>query len=118
MDVATNNLSLKWKVGLPSGHPNVGLTLFIVMINDQIWKSGVIGSWRPAKGAGTMKIKLAIRWDNDHVMVWNEKSERPRELQGRYEQVKTKILLLADSSTTFHHADGSPFNTPVSREKW
>jgi hypothetical protein len=51
-------------------------------------------------------------------MVWNEKSEMPRELQGLYKHVKIQILSLADNSTIFHHADGEPFNTPVSRDEW
>lgn len=63
-------------------------------------------------------INHVIRWDNDMVMVFDEKGEQILAYQGRYEEVKDKILAHAPESAKFFHGIWSKSENVVSREDW
>jgi len=48
-------------------------------------------------------IKNVIKFSNCIVMCFNEKGEQMPKYQGRYEQVKAKILAHAPESAEFFH---------------
>ena len=50
-----------------------------------------------------MMINEVIRFQNDMVLVFDEKKEQMPEVQGRYEQVRVKILARAPKSAKFFH---------------
>ncbi|MBA7610211.1 hypothetical protein ES703_17417 [subsurface metagenome] len=59
-------------------------------------------------------INRAIRFQNGMVMVFDENGEQLPEYQGKYEEVKAKILARAPKSTRFFHGTW-PKSTP---EDW
>lgn len=65
-----------------------------------------------------MKIKQAIKWQNGMVMVFDDKGQQVPELQGPYEEVREKVLAVADKSTKFDHGVWMDGAKPVSREDW
>jgi len=63
-------------------------------------------------------ISEVIKFSNGIVMVLDEKGEQIPEYQGRYKQVRVKILAHAPQSAKFFHA---VWNTPamnVPRKEW
>lgn len=48
-------------------------------------------------------IKTVIRLKNNMVMVFDEEGEQMPEYQGRYEDVKAKIITDAPSGSVFNH---------------
>ena len=65
-------------------------------------------------------IKYVVKSENGMVMVFDEKGEQIPEYQGRYEEVKDKILRDAPLNATFEHVinlDRSGVEA-VSREEW
>ena len=48
-------------------------------------------------------INQVIRFQNDMVLVFDENGEQMPEFQGRYQDVRVKILARAPRSTKFYH---------------
>ena len=64
-------------------------------------------------------IKVAIRFDDDMVMVFDNRGKRMPRYYGRYEDVKTSILNEAPHSTVFAYAfTDSRGMKKVPREEW
>ena len=64
-------------------------------------------------------IKTVIRLGNDMVIVLDAKGEQITEYQGRYENVRGKILSDAPADTVFDHWFGySPEPEAVTSEEW
>jgi len=63
-------------------------------------------------------INNVIRFQDDMVMVFDEKGEQMPEFQGRYDQVKTKILARAPASARFFHGMWNVSSNAVSRKGW
>ncbi|GAI73310.1 unnamed protein product [marine sediment metagenome] len=75
-------------------------------------------------------INKVIRFQDGMVLVFDEKREQMPELQGRYEQVRVKILARAPRSAKFFHgtwAKSTPEHlkakfveplSPVLRKEW
>lgn len=75
-------------------------------------------------------INEVIRFQNGMVLVFDEKEEQMPEFQGRYEQVRVKILARAPKSAKFFHgtwAKSTPEDwrakfvetlSPVLRKEW
>lgn len=61
-------------------------------------------------------INEVIRFQNDNVLVFDERGEQIPEFQGKYEDVRVKILARAPRSAEFFHGDW-PVN-PVPRKDW
>lgn len=60
-----------------------------------------------------------IRWTNGMVMSFNLYGEPVPHLQGRYEEVRQKILLEAGPMTVFQHGDWMEHSLEiVPREMW
>lgn len=66
-----------------------------------------------------MTIKLVIRLKNDLVMSFDAGGEQLAAYQGRYEEVKQKILRDATPDTEFVHWSDEAINAgTVAREDW
>lgn len=63
-------------------------------------------------------IQDVIRFQNDIVIVFDEKGEQIPEFQGRYEGVRVKILAHAPASSKFFHGEWKLSNNAVSRKDW
>jgi len=64
-------------------------------------------------------IKSVIRCPNDMVVVFDEDDEQIPEYQGRYEEVKERILRAAPPEAVFGHwFDYETDIKTVSREEW
>jgi hypothetical protein len=64
-------------------------------------------------------IKSVIRCPNDMVVVFDEDDEQIPEYQGRYEEVKERILKEAPPEAVFGHwFDYETDIKTVSREEW
>lgn len=63
-------------------------------------------------------ISEAIRFQNGIVMVFDEKGEQMPEFQGRYEEVRAKILARAPKSTRFFHGVWNVCEHAVQRKEW
>jgi len=63
-------------------------------------------------------IKNAIKFSNGIVMVFNEKGEQMPKYQGRYEEVKAKILAHAPKSAEFFHGVWKLSSKAIQREQW
>jgi len=66
-----------------------------------------------------MVIKIAIRFPNNMVVVFDEKGEQMPEYQGQYEEVKESILKDAPPDAVFAHGftDYGELRK-VPREEW
>jgi len=62
---------------------------------------------------------LVIRWDTDDVTAFDVKGRQLPELQGRYAEVRAKVLNAAGPETAFRRGawQGRELTT-VSREEW
>lgn len=58
-------------------------------------------------------IDHVIKLSNGVVMVFDEKGEQMPEYQGRYEEVRVKILARAPKGANFFHDE-----KPVARKDW
>lgn len=63
-------------------------------------------------------IHEVIRFSNDMVMVFDEKGEQLPMYQGRYEEVKAKILAHAPQSAEFYLGDWPRAGHSVARKDW
>ena len=64
-------------------------------------------------------IKSVIRCPNNMVLIFDEDDEQIPEYQGRYEEVKERILRDAPSEAVFGHwFDYETDIRTVSREEW
>ena len=63
-------------------------------------------------------IKTVIWWSNNAVMVCDEKGEQIPEYQGRYEDVKDKILKDSSPATEFSTGVWKKSLTVISREEF
>ena len=63
-------------------------------------------------------IKDVIKFQNGMVMVFDEKGEQLPQYQGRYEEVKDKILADAPESAKFSHGVWGVSGEAVPREEW
>ena len=63
-------------------------------------------------------INNVIRFQNDMVMVFDERGEQVPEFQGRYDQVKAKILAHAPASAQFFHGMWNVSGNAISRKDW
>lgn len=64
-------------------------------------------------------MRTIIRTDDDMVMVFDELGEQVPEYQGRYRDVREKVLANASEGTQFFHWFGvseQPENVPA--ERW
>lgn len=68
-------------------------------------------------GVKTM-ISQVIRFQNGMVMVFDEKGEQMPEYQGRYEDVKERILADASRGARFFHGVWNVSGNAVPREEW
>ena len=64
-------------------------------------------------------IKIAIRFENDMVVVFDKRGEQIPQYQGQYESVKDNVLRDAVPNTIFAHGltDSSELQK-ISRETW
>lgn len=67
---------------------------------------------------GNEMIDYVIRFENGMVMVFNERGEQMPEYQGRYEEVKDKILADAPESAKLSHGVWRVSEEPVPRKEW
>jgi len=63
-------------------------------------------------------INEVIRFSNDIVLVFDEKGEQLPEFQGRYEEVRARILAYAPKEAKFFHGDWPQVENPVPRKEW
>lgn len=71
------------------------------------------------KDPSAREIKHAIRFQNGMVMVFDQNDAQVGELQGRYEEVRERVLAAATSGTLFIHASFYPTESElVSSEQW
>lgn len=64
-------------------------------------------------------IKTVIRIKNNMVMVFDARGKQMPEYQGRYEEVKARILRDAPAGTVFNHWFGhSPEPERVPEKNW
>jgi len=63
-------------------------------------------------------IQQVIRFGNDMVIVLDEKGEQMPEYQGRYKEVKDKILADAPPDAKFYLSGWPLLGTNVKREEW
>lgn len=63
-------------------------------------------------------ISQVIRFQNGMVMVFDEKGEQMPEYQGRYEDVKERILADASRGARFFHGVWNVSGNAVPREEW
>lgn len=63
-------------------------------------------------------IKNVIKFSNGIVVVFDEKGEQMPKYQGRYEQVKAKILAHAPKSAEFFHGAWELSPNAIPREEW
>lgn len=63
-------------------------------------------------------IDYVIKFSNGVVVVFNEKDEQMPEYQGRYKDVRDKILTDAPESTRFFRAVWMISGDEIPREKW
>jgi hypothetical protein len=64
-------------------------------------------------------IKTVIRLNNDLVMVFDENGEQMHEYQGKYNDVKYRILSCVSPDTKYiHWYDAAADPKTVSLEKW
>lgn len=63
-------------------------------------------------------IKDVIKFQNGIVMVFDETGEQLSQYQGRYEEVKEKILADAPQSAQFFHGMWNVSENAVPREEW
>lgn len=63
-------------------------------------------------------ISEVIRFPNNIVLVFDEKGEQMPELQGRYEEVRARILAWAPSCAKFFHGAWPAVNNSVPRGEW
>jgi hypothetical protein len=65
-----------------------------------------------------MKVKRVIRWQNGMVMVFGTDGEQISELQGRYSEVKDRVLAAADDKTEFRYGVWNQSLITISRDTW
>lgn len=66
-----------------------------------------------------LRIEKAIRWSNGQVMIFDEGGDQVGALQGRYEDVRDRVLAASGPRTTFVHASWRPpGETIVERAEW
>lgn len=82
-------------------------------IRHQLWEEG----YRAGK-EDRQVINQVIKFGNDLVMVFDESGEQMPKFQGRYEEVRAKILVHAPLSAEFFHSDWPVFGNAVSRKDW
>jgi len=70
-------------------------------------------------------INEVIRFQNDRVLVFDENGEQMPDLQGRYQDVRVKILARAPKEAKFYHGVWRPLlgrhqglKQEVSRKEW
>lgn len=63
-------------------------------------------------------IKEVIKWQNGMVMVFNGVGQQVPVYQGRYEEVKEKILRDAPPQAKFFHGNWPQPRVEVARKKW
>lgn len=63
-------------------------------------------------------INEVIRFQNDFVVVFDAEGEQMPEFQGRYAEVKVKILAHAPASAKFFHGPWNLSGNAVSRKDW
>lgn len=63
-------------------------------------------------------ISEAIRFQNGMVVVFDENGEQMPEFQGRYEEVRAKILARAPKSARFFHGVWNVSESPIHRREW
>lgn len=64
------------------------------------------------------RVKSAIRWQNDMVMVFGADGQQIPDLQGRYEHVYSAVLAAADDATVFKHGAWRDWLVEVERDRW
>lgn len=64
------------------------------------------------------RVKTAIHWGNGMVMVFGEEGQQILELQGRYSEVREKVLAASDAQTTFEIGVWNKGLQTVPREDW
>lgn len=63
-------------------------------------------------------INDVIKFSNGIVMVFNKEGEQLLEYQGRYEEVRDKILADAPPSARFFHAGWKISGDTIPKEEW
>lgn len=63
-------------------------------------------------------INEVIKFGNDMVMVFDENGEQMPEYQGRYDEVRAKILARAPKEAKFFHGDWPRVANLVLRKQW
>jgi len=63
-------------------------------------------------------VDHVIKFSNGMVMVFDEKGEQLPEYQGRYEEVKDKILADAPPSARFFRDVWLMYGNAIPREEW
>lgn len=63
-------------------------------------------------------IRIVVRFGDDNVIVLDERGEQIPSLQGRYREVKDKILADAPPDAKFYLSGWPLYGTNVPREQW
>lgn len=63
-------------------------------------------------------INQVVKFQNDIVVVFDENGEQMPEYQGRYDDVKERILADAHENAEFFHAVWNLSENAVPREEW
>ena len=63
-------------------------------------------------------IDNVVRFPNDIVMVFDENGRQMPAYEGRYEEVRDKVLADAPQSAKFFHGTGYLSGSPIPRKDW
>lgn len=68
--------------------------------------------------ARTWRLMTAIRWQNDMVMCFDYDDQQIPELQGKYSEVRRKVLAAADRDTVFRLGVWNVVAYETARNSW
>lgn len=77
-----------------------------------------MGKHNEGKGVRRWRLKMAIRWQNDMVMCFDYDGQQIPELQGRYEEMRRKVLAASDRDTIFRTGIWNTAAYDIPRNRW
>lgn len=72
-----------------------------------------------AEEAGETMLMRVIKWDDGNVVAFDERGQKIKELNGRYEEVRERVLRDASPETKFFKGlSRFGVTEPIKREEW
>lgn len=65
-----------------------------------------------------LSLAKVVLWDNGAVMAFNGAGEQEEEFQGRYEDVRERVIGVCDKSTHFFFGRWEDFEIPITMEQF